>query len=96
MKKKKKIDTKSAIEESKNSTTVIRTSKKDLATEKQPANEDLFSFKCFIFILSFAAYSSTCYRSFPGGDSTELIGNGFGNFSSAVRAPDAGTEAKIK
>ena len=77
MKKKKKIDRKpGTTDESENSTTANRTSKKDLATEKQPVNEDLFSFKCLIFILSFAAYSSTCYRSLPGGDSTELIGNG--------------------
>ena len=87
MKKKKKIDTKSANEESKNSTTVIRTSKKDLATKKQPVNEDLFSFKCLIFILSFAAYCSTCYRSFPGGDSTELIGNGCRLFSWCIERP---------
>lgn len=70
MKKKKKADKKSDVSDTANDHLTSRTSKEDLKT-----NEDLTCFKFLIFILSFAAYSSTCYRSFPGGDSTELIGN---------------------
>ena len=72
MKKKKKADKKASdASETSDSSSTSRTSK-EVLTDK----EDLTSFKFLIFILSFAAYSSTCYRSFPGGDSTELIGNG--------------------
>ena len=74
MKKKKKADKKAS--ETSDSSSTSRTSKEDLTDKTYSDKEDLTSFKFLIFILSFAAYSSTCYRSFPGGDSTELIGNG--------------------
>ena len=74
MKKKKKLDKKS---EALDNNSANETSKKDQASKTLPEKrEDLTTFKYLILILSFAAYSSTCYRSFPGGDSTELIGNG--------------------
>lgn len=74
MKKKKKHDQKSEVSEISDSYPASKTSKRDdLKNEIYPDKEDLSSFKFCIFILSFAAYSSTCYRSFPGGDSTELI-----------------------
>ena len=77
MKKKKKADKKaSEASETSDSSSTSRTSKEVLTDKSNSDKEDLASFKFLIFILSFAAYSSTCYRSFPGGDSTELIGNG--------------------
>ena len=76
MKKKKKAD-KKASEASETSDSSATSTSKEVLTDKTISDkEDLTSFKFLIFILSFAAYSSTCYRSFPGGDSTELIGNG--------------------
>ena len=77
MKKKKKADKKSEASDKTESSSTSVTSKEYLANIINSDKEDLTSFKFLIFILSFAAYSSTCYRSFPGGDSTELIGNGF-------------------
>ena len=79
MKKKKKADKKSEASDETESSSTSVTSKEYLANIINSDKEDLTSFKFLIFILSFAAYSSTCYRSFPGGDSTELIGNGFLN-----------------
>ena len=76
MKKKKKADKKSEASDKTESSSTGVTSKEYLANITNSDKEDLTSFKFLIFILSFAAYSSTCYRSFPGGDSTELIGNG--------------------
>ena len=76
MKKKKKADKKSEASDKTESSSTSVTSKEYLANVTSSDEQDLTSFDFFIFILSFAAYSSTCYRSFPGGDSTELIGNG--------------------
>ena len=76
MKKKRKADKKSEASDKAEGSSYSVTSKEYLANVTNSDKEDLTSFKFLIFILSFTAYSSTCYRSFPGGDSTELIGNG--------------------
>ena len=79
MKKKKKADKKASEAAESDSSSTSRTFKEDPTDKTNSDTEDLTCFKFLIFILSFAAYSSTCYRSFPGGDSTELIGNGSEN-----------------
>ena len=71
MKKKKRFDKDSNETETK---VMSCKNSSDNAQLKILENENLTSFKITIFVLSLTTYSATCYRSFPGGDSTELIG----------------------